>query len=317
MSKILVYMDSSYRGWILEGIIRESAEAVGQQIAVVWIPNNKVAAFDPRNVASWMWLLMPARSVLFVNQKLFVRMKKHPRIWFLICRRKDISIYFTHESEIEEFVCLCNEDRRVSRVTTFNNSDSQNLRAHLRPEIDLRVTYGAVDRSVYSPFGKDASLNSSYVLIVGIMSPRKNPTVIKRVIERNPGVDFVIHGENWESLWGDAHEMPNNLRIIKFDFSLNPQLMRDAACLLTISDLEGGPYPTLEALASGTPVVASNTGWNPELINELNGFLISNLNADHEISAAIKGAFELKRINKQLDLLPLDYSWERVARALY
>jgi len=312
-----VYMDSSYRGWILEGIIRESAEAVGQKIAVVWIPNKKVAVFNPRNVASWMWLLLPARSVLFVNQKLFVRMKKRPIIWFVICRRKEISVYFTHESETEEFVCLCNDDCRVSRVTTFNNSDSLNLRMHLRPEIDLRVSYGAVDRSVFYPLGKEVSLNPSFVLIVGIMSPRKNPALIKRAIERNPGVDFVIHGENWELLWTDTHDMPNNLRIIEFDFGLNPQLMRDAACLLTISDLEGGPYPTLEALASGTPVVASRTGWNPELINELNGFLISNLNADHEISAAINGAFELKKANQQLDLLPLEYSWERVARALY
>ena len=310
-------MDSSYRGWILEGIIRESAEAIGQKIAVVWIPNNKFAALAPKNIASWIWLLLPSRSVLFVNQKLFVRMKKRSIIWFLICRRKRISVYFSHESEIEEFVNLCNENRRVSKVTTFNNSDSQNLRALLRPEIDLRVSYGAVDRSIFYPLSKGALLNSSYVLIVGIMSPRKNPAVLKRVIEHNHNYDFVIHGENWESLWGSTNQIPSNLRMINFDFDLNPQLMRNAACLLTISDLEGGPYPTLEALASGTPVVASSTGWNPELVNELNGFLITNLNSDRDISAAIKGAFELKRVKGHLDLLPLDYNWERVARALY
>ena len=73
----------------------------------------------------------------------------------------------------------------------------------------------------------------------------------------------------------------------------------------------------MEALASGTPVVASKTGWNPELINETNGILIDDIRSTKEIGSAIGKAFLLKIAKMNEDLLPKNYDWASVGRSLY
>lgn len=317
MKKTLVLMDSSYRGWILEGIVRESAEALGKKISIVWIPNTKRDAFRLINARSWIWFFWPTRSALIVNQKLSVRINNSSLMRLLASNLRNLSIYFTHETEIQDFVKLCNDTTKIRKIITFNNSDKNALKPLVRPEIELMVSYGAVDRSVFKPLTPGERNDFIFVLIVGIMSSRKNPVIIKQVIENHPNYNFIIHGENWENLWGSLSKQPRNLEIRKFNFELHPDLIRRASCLLTISELEGGPYPTLEALASGTPVVASRTGWNPELVNERNGSLIEDLNSSTEIGLAIENAFLLKSAKMYEDLLPPKYDWSHVGRALY
>jgi len=43
--------------------------------------------------------------------------------------------------------------------------------------------------------------------------------------------------------------------------------MRDASVFLSNSWFVGGPFPVLEALASGMPALATNTGFALDLIN--------------------------------------------------
>ena len=317
MPKTLVFMDSSYRGWILEGIIKESAGAIGHKIAIIWIPQSKAEAFKPINIRSWLWFLWPTKSVLIVNQKLSVRLRRNSFAWFFACATRNARVYFTHEADTEDFIHLCNNEASIKSVVTFNSSDLLHLESLISREIEMRVSFGAVDHSKYKPLAQSQEIDSRFVLIVGLMSQRKNPEVIRRVIATNPDYEFVIHGENWESLWDNETKRPKNLELIEFNFERHPKLMREASCLLTISDLEGGPYPTLEALASGTPVVASKTGWNPELINESNGFLVSDLNSGIEIRMAIGKAFELKKAKMHHNLLPVKYNWSNVGQSLY
>jgi glycosyltransferase involved in cell wall biosynthesis len=244
-------------------------------------------------------------------------MMNNPLIRLFAINFRDLSVYFTHEKEILDFVKLCNNTAKIRRITTFNTFDKKLLASLIRPEIELRVSLGAVDRSIFKPLGPKEVNECKYVLIVGVLSDRKNPGVIKEVIENHPHFNFIIHGDNWESLWGDSSRKPRNVDIRKFNFEVHPDLIRRASCLLTISELEGGPYPTLEALASGTPVVASKTGWNPELIDETNGILIDDIRSTKEIGSAIGKALLLKTTKMNEDLLPKDYNWARVGRSLY
>jgi glycosyltransferase involved in cell wall biosynthesis len=183
-------------------------------------------------------------------------------------------------------------------------------------KITLSISYGAVDHSLYLPMSEEETIDEIYVLIVGIMSKRKSPELIKKVINLNPKINFLIHGNSWESVW-QGEEIPQNLRILEFDKNLHPQLMRRASCLLTLSELEGGPYPTLEALASGTPVVATRTGWNSEVIKRGNGILVKDLSDTIQISESLAAAIGLKIKVRNNNLLPDYCSWENVGVSLF
>lgn len=310
-------MESSYRGWILEGIIRESSAGIGIRPRIVWIPSKKRDMLNIKNLVSLLHFLSFSKSVLIVNQKLYLRLRKIPGIWYLAKLGKCVDIYFTHESDISELVLYCNTDEDLRSVITFNSEDSDKLKKCLSSRIQIKVSYGAVDRSTYKPNLHQEAGSKKFVLIAGIMNQRKNPEIIKNVIESNPDIEFVIHGDNWNRLWADEGKSLSHLQILEFNLTRHPNLIREASCLLSISNLEGGPYPTLESLASGTPVVASRTGWNSELVTSRNGVLLQAGFSERDIRLAILTAFEIKSRFGGTDLLPQEYNWERVGRALF
>ena len=93
--------------------------------------------------------------------------------------------------------------------------------------------------------------------------------------------------------------------------------MRNAGCYLSLASLEGGPYPTLEALSSGTPVVGTDTGWNKDLITEGKGFVVNFPIEIQLVEQNVLECLKLKNKVSNLDLLPLDYSWRVVGEVLF
>jgi len=179
----------------------------------------------------------------------------------------------------------------------------------------IEVWYGAVDRSVYYPSnlgGKD------FVLIVGDCKPRKNPRLVSEVVAKNPDLNFVIHGKGWSNDRTIQETLKlNNLRIIPFSLQSNPVLMRNAGLLLSLSSLEGGPFPVIESLASGTPVVATKTGFCDEIITPDRGHTVSLESGADSISLAIKETLGKFRNKRNVDLLNGQLTWEELAHKIF
>ena len=93
--------------------------------------------------------------------------------------------------------------------------------------------------------------------------------------------------------------------------------MREASVLLSLASNEGGPFPVIEALASGTPVVATPTGFCSDLICEGKGFLLSPIPSCKDVQSAIEKAIELKNSVATQDLLNGKLSWEDLGSILY
>ena len=93
--------------------------------------------------------------------------------------------------------------------------------------------------------------------------------------------------------------------------------MRNATVYLSLSKLEGGPYTTVESMASGTPVVVTSTGWNPEIVNDSNGILVPIEVNINQVIAAIKTTMLLKEKVRGFDLIEGKFSWEQLGRSIY
>jgi len=144
----------------------------------------------------------------------------------------------------------------------------------------IRVVYNAVDHSRFTPDRDDVAMVKSlglepgnYFLTVGRLEPRKNHARLIEAYQKTlkPRPNLVIVGQpdfGFEGLQSQVkmYGLEQQVRFLQEikDEAL-PALYRYASCLVYPSLAEGFGMPLLEAMASGVPVISSNTSAMPEV----------------------------------------------------
>ena len=129
----------------------------------------------------------------------------------------------------------------------------------------------------------DKNYNNEKILFLGRLGNRKGVYDIlkcaSRIIAIFPNVEFILAGDgevdNVRELCNKMG-IKNNFRITGWiDGAEKEKLLNEASIYLLPSYNEGMPISVLEAMAYGLPVISTNIGGIPELIdNDENGFLI-------------------------------------------
>jgi glycosyltransferase involved in cell wall biosynthesis len=167
--------------------------------------------------------------------------------------------------------------RRAARFIAVSETTRQDMVSHL--DVDPRrvdVIYNGVDAQfrpaadsgVVRAFRESKGLPEQFILFLGTLEPRKNiPTLLRAyAVARQRGVTapLVLAGGGG---WGDLrlHSLIDELGItasviLTGYVAMSEQtLWYNAATLFAFPSLyEGFGLPVLEAMASGTPVIASN-----------------------------------------------------------
>lgn len=202
------------------------------------------------------------------------------------------------------------------------------------PKEKIYVTHLAAEK-IYKPLDKNIckniiklkySIDNNFILYVGGFSPRKNilglieafsilPSSIREknslVITGHKGISYPIYKERTEQL-----NIADHVIFTDFINLEDMPLFYNAAKLLVYpSFYEGFGLPPLEAMACGTPVIASNVTSLPEVCED--SAILINPEDTQELSFAIQELLEDENLINEMTQKSLmrsrKFSWQKTA----
>lgn len=224
--------------------------------------------------------------------------------------------------------------RFADHLIAISEATKQDLIATLRvPEEKITVIPEAADehyhpvtdkrklRAVQRQYG----LRTPYLLHIGTINPRKNLEFLVRVFaklsQEFPDLQLVITGKKgwyYEGLFRLVDELKLNDRVVFTGYikeENKPALLSGASVYTFPSVYEGFGLPALEAMACGTPVVASNTSSIPEVTGKA-ALLVSPHDEQGWIEAIRRILTDKKlagRLRKEGLLQAKKFSWRKAA----
>lgn len=283
------------RGWILDAICREIGSRQSASWKVVYYPDT-----GP-----------PAKNYFFSHHSLFETFTAREADKLRDAR---IFVWYTHprvETPTSVAKLLVAFDRATKVIFTCESNRQIWLDRGL-PEEKTVVILGAADPALFRYHERTGEG------VVGLSSAfyeRKNPDLLLKVMKRLPHRPFLLLGRNWNqyALFEEMRALPN------FTYKIAPyreygEIYSSFDVFLSISRLEGGPIPLVEAMMSNAVPVASRTGFAPELIRHgQNGFLFDTDATSEDIANLIESAYELSgNIRQTVEQL----TWENLSASI-
>ncbi len=198
---------------------------------------------------------------------------------------------------------------------------------------ELCIIPNGVDVNVFTPLKNGEQPHPNQILYVGLMRRVKGIDVLleamKRVAAKKPDVKLVLVGggvyRDYKAQEIELHELARKFGLeknVEFAGIKTPsevaKYMRESALLVLPSRTETFGAVLIEALACGTPVVATACGGTEDIVNDCVGRLVEKENPTALANAIIEITTERHKFNSAelRDYALSNYSWEHIARQM-
>jgi glycosyltransferase involved in cell wall biosynthesis len=240
----------------------------------------------------------------------------------------DADIYHYHRPHLEKQLCkpavitvhhdlndldpwldsdaFINRYKESDAVVCLNSIQEADL--YMRGISGTRIIPHGYDDNIFSKQKKERKSDSQ--LTIGLISKYygrrvKGDVYLEELVERlSPGdVRFLLVGDGRDLTAQMIRSLGYDAEVfVRIPYRMFGSLYQEIDLLLMCSNYEGGPANLPEALASSTPVLATNCGMVPDLVeNEVSGLILTgDINKDFPV---IKRVFDKKdRLLNQLFL---------------
>ncbi len=168
------------------------------------------------------------------------------------------------------------------------------------------------------------SIVTDYILYLGTLKPSKNVEGLLEAFARTSDIKLVIAGKKgwmYESIYKKAEKLGLNGKIVFTDYvpeTDKPGLIRGAKAFVLPSFWEGFGLDVLSAMASGVPVIVSNVGSLPEVVNDA-GILVDP-HSPESIAQGIKKVLSMDKSDYNKTIAKgvaqaKKFSWEKTTHA--
>jgi glycosyltransferase involved in cell wall biosynthesis len=185
---------------------------------------------------------------------------------------------------------------RGAVVHTVSEFVANEVRDHFDVDPHAVVAvHNGLDRPDDTPVGPNPAGSTPYVLALGTIEPRKDlPTLVRafdQAADDHRELHLVVAGadgwgvEPFEAALHDARHRNRIQRLGRVNDSERRALLAGARLLAYPSRYEGFGLPPLEAMASGTPVLATRAGALPEVLGD--AAVLVDVGAVDELAAGL------------------------------
>jgi len=214
-----------------------------------------------------------------------------------------------------ELMNLFNVDSAKIRVIHVGISRRFKATPHAQDVLKVKERYG-LQRNDYMLFVANDPISKNAMRLI-------RAYLLLREKHRNINLRLVIAGKKAyqcssaiKSISGHVKDIKDDIVLIAPSYEDIPSLYNGAILYVHPSLYEGCPAPPLEAMACGTPVIASNTSSIPEVVGDA-ALLFDPYNVE-EIAAAMYKALTDEQLRAELRQKGFErvkqFSWEKAAR---
>jgi len=295
----------SNKNWILGHWVRELARFMAVEARFVWMPTSLREESKLTPLAKlWPWRSSDFTYMTSPNLYLTLRESRH--------LEDRAVVLFTHLDPRQKASSIDTAALSTARAIHFMaQHDAESMVDLGLDSSRVRVVGGAVDEQVELIPSVERIPNS--VVLSSKYGPRKGAQLLPEIIDAMPEAQFTLIGPGWGPFIA-RHSLTArpNFKYLRADLSVRSEIYSQARVFLSLSSLEGGPIPLLDAMKCGALPVATRTGFAPDFIRDgENGVLVSSVPKPEEVIEAIRGAMVLTgRPCEAVD----GFTWERMAR---
>ncbi len=211
---------------------------------------------------------------------------------------------------------------RAAGIITVCRALARDLAAIGVPETSVTVLRNGVDLDVFRPFGDRASLRADLgvdaplLLSVGHLIDRKGHDLVVRALDGIPGAHLAIagRGPRERALRALVGRLGVSDRVRFLGALPQDELARwyaAADVLVLASSREGWANVLLEAMACGTPVVATDVGGTREALAGGPGILLTE-RSPQAIAEGVKALLARPELRRQATAHARRFTWDAV-----
>jgi len=205
---------------------------------------------------------------------------------------------------------------KCEAIVTVSDFTSESVTSHLGVnKSKIRRVYPGIDTELFQPGTRNSPVDPVlYYPARGL--PHKNHrrlfSAVERLRAKHPNLTLILSGSDEQSL----HPLPD---FVVHVGNITPREIRDlyrgVTAVVFPSLYEGFGFPPLEALATGTPVVASRAGALPEVLAE-HAILVDQMDVDsiaNGIDKALSQSHYERRTKPSRKGVVAEFTWSKTA----